>query len=980
MKQVTVISLRDNFLQKLAEEIVAEHYAPEDPLSLAQVLALLPHRRGIVYLRDYLFQLIDAQRRRPFLPPRIVAIEDVVDELAVQLEDPPRRSLSPPDQAWILFDLVKDNPLYGGITVSWDRFFPWGIRLAALLEEIDRELVVPQDIPYPEDVPPEARVLVEGLGEIYTAFDHRLQEEELTTPGKRLRLLAEQIDKTPLAAVSIYLAGFYALTGAEERIFRHLFSRGARIFWHADFEKLPPLYRRWKEDWGLEIRTTGVDNSPLPQFHFYEAYDLHAELLHMQSALPTQVPRPDQCALVLPDPSTLIPALYSLPSTVLVNVSLGYPLERTALASLLEQLMRLQEGRNAGGGYYHQDYLTLMRHPYLRRLPTPSGKEGRIVLHFLEEKMRQYGKPFLTQGELVEVLALSEDPDRDERFLAAENLDIDEAQEFVRQLHEHLLKPWEDVQAPRSMAAALRGLVYFLFSPIVERTESQHDHPLDNEFIYTLESRVIPGLEDALFAEHPMGARLLFSLLREMLRMARTPFEGHPLVGLQVLGLLETRLLSFDQVIVIDVNEDIVPAHEEVNPLLPEPLKVVLGLKGREREEAIVRYHFERLIFSAQEVHLFWQASTKPAAAGLEGKKVRSRFIERLLWQEEKQRGALWEDVVVKAPLRIAGASFLREEGLVKRGRDHQRVKAFLSERSRTYGLSASLLNTYLRCPLRFYYSYLLGLKPSASVPEDIDSAALGEIIHRSLEDYFSPYRKRTYRKAADSDPDRLISIFRGHFTKSAMHRCLSPEKKFFLEYVAAYRLQRYLSQMPGNTFIEALEKEYRLPLPIGPDEFIFYGKVDRIDIREGYRLVLDYKTGWIEHFTKTHFEKRISSFCPSEECDYANLKTLIEVIRDLQLPLYVLLVSSGKEEELEKTLAAYVELRKRGEERYFVPMDKFDAVRDPYMIWFKRTLPSLLHYLLTHMIESPYFYPATDVKTCRSCEYESVCRFSYTS
>ena len=980
MKQVTVISLRENFLQKLAKEIFTEHYIPENPLGLAQVLVLLPHRRGIVYLRAYLSQYIAAQRRMPFLPPRIVAIEDVVEELAVQLEDHPRRQLSPPDQAWLLFDVVKGNSLYGRITASWDRFFPWGIRLAALLEEIDRELVVPQDIPYPEDVPPEARALVEGLGEIYTAYDHRLREEGLTTPGKRLRLLAEQIDKAPLEAVPIYLAGFYALTGAEERIFRHLFSLGARIFWHADIEQLPPLYRRWKEDWGVGIRTIGVDNSTPPQLHFYEAYDLHAELLQVQSVLPEKVQRPDQCALVLPDPSTLIPALYSLPSEGLVNVSLGYPLERTALASLLEQLMRLQEGRNAGGGYYHQDYLTLMRHPYLRRLPTPSGKEGRIVLHFLEEKMRQYGKPFLTSGELVEVLVLSEDPNRDKRFLAAENLNLDEAQEFVRQLHRHLLKPWEDVQTPRSMAAALRGLVAFLFSPFVAREDSQHDHPLDNEFIYTLESRVIPALEDALFAEQLMGMRLLFSLLREMLRMARTPFEGHPLVGLQVLGLLETRLLSFDQVVVIDVNEDIVPSYEEVNPLMPESLKGVFGLAGREREEAIIRYHFERLISCAHVVHLMWQSSTKPVSSGLEGKKVRSRFIERLLWQEEKQRDALWEDAVVKAPLAIAGTSFLREEGLVKRGGDHQRVKAFLTEWSRAYGLSASFLNTYLRCPLRFYYVYLLGLRPSTSVPEDIDSAALGEIMHRSLEDYFSPYRKRTYRNSADSDPDRLISIFRRHFTESAMHRCLSPEKKFFLEYVAAYRLQSYLSQMPAITFIEALEKEYRLPLYMGPEEFIFYGKVDRIDSREGYRLVLDYKTGWIEQFNKTHFEKRIIPFVPSEECDYVHLKTFIEVIRDLQLPLYVLLVSSGKEEELEKTLAAYVELRKRGEERYFVPMDKIGAIRDAYAIWYKRTLPSLLHYLLTHMIEAPFFYPATDVMTCRSCEYEPVCRFSYTS
>jgi len=212
------------------------------------------------------------------------------------------------------------------------------------------------------------------------------------------------------------------------------------------------------------------------------------------------------------------------------------------------------------------------------------------------------------------------------------------------------------------------------------------------------------------------------------------------------------------------------------------------------------------------------------------------------------------------------------------------------------------------------------------------------------------------------------------------MHSCLAPEKKFFLENVAVYRLQRYLSQMPGVTFIEDLEKEYRLPLSMGYDEFIFYGKVDRIDRRGDYRLVLDYKTGWIEHFAKSHFEKKIIPFFPSEEYDYESLKTFIEVIRDLQLPLYVLLVSSGKEEELARTLAAYVELRKQGEERYFVHPDRIGALQDHYMHWFGRTVPSLLNYILTHMIESPFFYPATDERACQPCDYEPVCRFSYTS
>jgi hypothetical protein len=726
VKKATVIPLRENFLQKLAEEILRHHFSPDNPLILSQVTVLIPHRRGAVYLRNYLFQFIGREWGRPFLPPRIIAIEDFVEEVAVKLEEPPQRPLTPPDQAWVLFEVVRGNSTYGKVATSWDRFFPWGVRLAALLEEMDREFVVPRDIPYPEDVPREAIAFLEGLGGIYAAFDRHLREKGFTTRGKRERLVAQRIEGAPLAEGPFYLAGFYALAGAEERIFRHLFARGARIFWHADPGELPPLYRRWKKDWGLETETNGSDESSSLDFHFYEAYDLHAELLQAKDILPEKIEGPDRCAFVLPDPSALIPALYALPRGMPVNVSLGYPLDRTALFSLIEQLMRLQEGRNEDEAYYYQDYLTLIRHPYLQRLLTPSGKGGRIILHLLEEKVRNYGKPFPSQGELEDLLSLSEDPERDRNFLAAEGLDLEEGKEFVRELHRHLLTPWGDLNTPIDLAAALREVVCFLFSPFIGREDSSGDHPLENEFIYTLEDRVIPSLEDTLFSEQPMEKRLLFSLLREIVRLSRTPFEGHPLVGLQILGLLETRLLSFEKVVVIDVNEEVVPAQEEVNPLLPEPLKGAIGLAGREREEAIVRYHFERLIHSAGEVHLIWQASALPAASGLEGKSVRSRFIEGLLWQEEKRRGTLLGDTVQKAPLHISGDCFLKEGGLSKRGSDQVRVEQFLNEKSSAGGLSASLLNTYLLCPLKFYHHYLLALRPTSTVAEDVDSGGCG--------------------------------------------------------------------------------------------------------------------------------------------------------------------------------------------------------------------------------------------------------------
>jgi len=977
VKKVSVIPFSENFLQKLAEELFCRHFSADDPLALAQVTVLLPHRRGALYLKNYLFQLIGAKHKQPFLPPHIVAIEDFVEEVAVQLENPPRRPLSPPDQAWILFEIVREISCYGRVTTSWDRFFPWGIRLASLLEELDRELVTPRGILYPEDVPQEARALLEGIETLYLDFDRHLREKGFTTKGKRFRLVAERIEEAHVGEAPIFLAGFYALTGSEERIFHSLFSNGAKIFWHADPEELPPLYRRWKEEWDLEIEL-GDKKTSSTHLYFYEAFDLHAELLQVKKKLPQEVQRADQCALVLPDPSALVPTFYILPKDMPVNITLGYPLERTALFSLLEQLMRLQEGRDERGEYYHQDYLTLVRHPYVRRLYTPSGNEARIILHLLEEKIRYYGKPFLSKEEVLNLLTITDDPERDRSFLAAEGLTIEDAVGFIQELHRHLLTPWEDLQTSVELAAGLREVVFFLFAPFLREEESLHNYPLDNEFIYTLGDSVIPILEESLFSQQPMGKKLSFSLLREVVHLARTPFEGHPLVGLQVLGLLETRLLSFDKVIVVDVNEEVIPAQEEVNPLLPESIRAAIGLKGKEQEEAIYRYHFEHLIYCANEVHLFWQASSLPSSSGLEGKKVRSRFIEKLLWQQEKTGGTLLEDSVVKAPLHISEGCFVKEGGLKKREDDCQKVRQFLFEKSHRDGISASLLNTYLLCPLQFYYHYLLELSPMTSIPENVDSASLGEIIHKSLEDYFAIYRRKTYLKTENNDLERLKSIFLKHFRGSLMYSCLAPEKRFFLENAAAYRLKRYLFQMPEVTFVDGLEKKYRLTIHSDRGDFSLYGKVDRIDKRDGFRIILDYKTGRVESFAKGHFERRLLPFSPPVRLDYDGLKTVKGVIKDLQLPIYVFLVTSGQEKEVGKTLSAYVNLGKRGEELYFVTPDRLKDIQNSYISWFINDFPALLAYLLTHMIEAPLFYPATQEEVCRFCEYECICRFSF--
>jgi ATP-dependent helicase/nuclease subunit B len=994
MSAITVIPLGRNLLRCLAEDIVEEWYKGDDPLSLARVTVILPHRRGTLYLRHYISEIIKTREPyqsepRPIICPRLLTIEDFVDELAVTLLDHPGRALTLADQAWLLFGLVKEIGIYKDVASTWDRFFAWGVRLASLLDETDREMVDPQDIGYPEDAPAQAHVLLENLKEIHEGFGLTLGKHGFTTQGKRFRLVAERIGDAALPAGPIYLAGFYAMSRSEDRLFRHLFDRGAEILWHADPENLPLLYARWKDEWrvGLAPRDSGGGR---PQIHFHETYDLHAELRGVEKILSKDIRLPDECALVLPDPSALIPTLYHIPEGMNLNVSMGYPLERTSIATLFRELVALEEGRSAAGAWYFRDYLSVIRHPYVRRLHTPHGKEGRIVLHLLEESIREYGKPYLTGEEIAGLTAPFGEPGHGRELLTSEGLDLEEAQAHVDQLHASLLKPWQAIETPRDLAAALRNTARFLLLPLLGGAQAgegdttppqparrgSDEYALDNEFVYALESQVLPNLEDVLFARQIMRKDLLFSLLRNLIHMTRVPFDGRPLKGLQILGLLESRLLSFNKVIVIDVNEGVVPASEEVNPLLPEPLRSAVGLPPREKEEAITRYHFDRLVGSAKEVYLVWQSSTSSSTTGLDGKKTRSRFVETLLWREERKAGRLLEDLVTKEVLSISPKALVREEGVAKTESDIRSLETFI--RTHKPGLSATLLNTYVTCPLQFYYHYILELREPQAPDEDVDSGELGRIVHTALETYFAPFKGRTYVPEQDSDRAKLMSIFKRLYKESAKCSALGPEKRFFLEHAAEHRLGTYLGNMEETTFIDSLEREYRAPLVTSLGELTLYGKVDRMDIRDGANIIFDYKTGRVDRFGAGHFESRILNFPLPGAFDYEALVAVKEAFKDIQLPIYVLLVCSALKKDPASTLSAYVELREAGAERYFVGPKKIESVKDSYAAWFAEGLPQLLAYLVDHMLKSPLFYPATDERACAYCPYNPVCRLSF--
>jgi len=396
-----------------------------------------------------------------------------------------------------------------------------------------------------------------------------------------------------------------------------------------------------------------------------------------------------------------------------------------------------------------------------------------------------------------------------------------------------------------------------------------------------------------------------------------------------------------------------------------------LGLREKEREEEITWYHFQRLVRSADEAYLLWQNQPTASSDGLEGKTQRSRFVERILWEEERRQGRLLEGEIRRATLAIPADHFLPPEGIPK-AKDALWLK--LRALSGGRGISPTLLNTYLQCPLLFYYRYVLELSPPEEVLEDVEGDILGEVIHRALEDYFQPFLGRTYDPRRDNDPDRLFSLFEAHWDASRLGG-LGPERRFFLMEVVRYRFEEFLKGIKGPFRVLLLEEEMALPMRLLGAEWRFFGRIDRLDLRDGFKVVVDYKTG---------IPRNRRSFVPlwevPKDLDYQSLKDLSRKVPDLQLQLYVLLVSQGDEGELRRTTASYLYLSEIGnamESFLRKPQDILKEEAD-WVRWFREGLPGLLEYLLRHMLESPLYWRATDQGTCSFCEYEPGCPFAW--
>ncbi|EGB13449.1 hypothetical protein DND132_0232 [Pseudodesulfovibrio mercurii] len=966
MNPVLLIPWQTDFMPVLADKVAASD-AP------GKLTVLFPHNRPRRHLKGLL--AAHPAMQRPAFMPEMTSIADFVAGLHRDLAPAPPVRANQLDLVEMLRRIVADlrgrrKGLLARLPeLDREPFLPWGMLLARLMDDLLRQDLEPQDLEYMEgEVSAYAAALLEQLRAIHTEYLARLDARGWTTPGLSARFVLDHLDEAAetLRGRTLLAAGFYALSGTEDRLFRDLWERGILTpLLHSD----PALaeggrahwataeHTAWLARWGVRPELVpGLDTTPrAPDIRFCEGFDRHSQLAGLTGDMGELLARDtlERTAVVLPDEGALLPVLHLLPEVdpeLEPNISMGYPLARTSLARLIETLLVLRENRENSRCYW-KDVVALIRHPYLRLLGS-ENRPLRPVFQFWEAIIRR-GDKFLDP--------LAWEPDWDDDAL--KDVDRAEAGPLLAEVLDRCLTGFASATTLAQLGEALAGLAAMLHA---RGEKLWHTYLLDAECLFRLTNSVIPQLKGAEICFEPLDQSTLHAMLRRMLDQERVSFEPDPLTGLQVLGVLETRLLHFDKLFILDAVEERLPGTNPFDPLLPDPLRRLLGLPDAHERDNVSGYNFYRLLMGAREAVIYYQNGVQPGL--LDQKSVRSRFVEQLLWERELSAGRLLtpEDGIVRTVTFPAGALPAGPEPVPATEGGRRALTAFLTAK----GLSPSALDTYMNCPKRFFYQYLSGVRPVDSVDEEGDRSEFGSLVHDVLKKFLLPH-VGTGEDLAGLDPAPLLTAFSETFRAGPLFARLPLDTRTALMEAGRYRLEQFVAAQQPATLL-GLEQPLEGVLAQDGLDIPFKGRMDRVERRENGVFILDYKTGGAQ-LPKARFwgdmelQDRMAGFLEGD-VDPDLAADLADAVRSVQLPAYLHLYAEATGES--PVNAGLVLLGRNGREQLLFPAKWTEEEVDEAV---DEIAPLLVRTLVRHMLTAPRFDPRPGDR-CKWCDFCKPC------
>jgi hypothetical protein len=780
------------------------------------------------------------------------------------------------------------------------------------------------------------------LYEIYTKYRESLQSQGLAYSGMIYRATAEAIKRGEIELSGDYaVVGFNALSTSEKVLFESLKAHGAYFFWDYD----DYYVNNQVQEAGLFLREN-IRNYP-SQFDFGHDNFRKEKRLRVISA-PTDalqckyvnrllhqmmadgVPMDKRTAIVLTDENLLQPLLYSMPEGVELNVTMGFPVRQTVAYSLVERLIELQNRRRESSAnlwFYHSDVLGLLSHPYLSNV---LGEEGRLLSREIVDNQRVY----VPREELARTDLLA-------RLFSS----VAEWQ----QMSDYLLEMIAEASRSATMTDdALRREAQYL-SVVAENIMQ-----LRNSLNQCAVDITLP---------------IYTSLLRRHLQTLRIPFEGEPLHGVQIMGILETRNLDFDNVIVLSMNDDNFPGNRTAaSSFIPYGLRAAYGLPTPEHHEGVYACYFYRLIQRARNIYMVYCSQSDEKSSG-----EASRYIRQL----DYESGLKIHKVDFGVDINLGKSSSF---SIAKQGDVREKLERFLTDPNAS--LSPTALYRYIACPMRFYFASVARIRSEEEISEEIDAPMFGTILHEAMRTLYEPLQTAaSTAKAIEAITDEQISVAVDRaINENYLHR----ERASVDDYGGNILLVRDIicryiragiltyDAAHADFRVESTEHEVATPFrfDVGERELqvVFKGTADRIDVMDsGMVRVVDYKTGaphlefdGIESLFKGKGKQRqsntIQTLLYSMMISHSEHRAVVPALyyvrdlgRDDYSPQLVEVVSEGRNKS-RRAIESYAE----------------------YAQEFERHLAETLGEIFD--LDTP-FTQCDDLDTCTYCDYADICR-----
>ncbi len=982
------------FLHKVAQHLLRKHGH-----NMSALTVLMPNRRMCVFFREALQQ----ESTQALWLPEIIPLRDwILDKSSLVQAAPLELILE-------LFEVFKDN----GGEETLDEFIPVAQVMIEDFNEVDRQLI--DAAPFfrelqelqslkvyvPGEEPDKYAIRYRKFWHLfrvsYFIFKDKLKEKSKGYEGMIYREVAGQIGKilesyntnfpsptgdvSPSGGVSSRLTregvgggepldvsttradadqtqgpqfaaiGFNYLTKSEEKILQSIHRTfKADIIWDTDryfvaddYQEAGMFFRKYIREWRVDNKkwqedTIGLDEKEINIIGVAKSVGQTKVVSDILSdKLKLTVESEKNTVIVVPDETLLNPLLTSLPGNISTyNISMGYPLRESLPAGLLKLLFTLhdnaekfQSQKHKRLRFHYRDVFDVLHHPYAAFLLTDKDATAAFV-----ETIRKRNRMLVTLDEISVAFAA---------------LPFDRLFWYTDDVNEYL-------QKLQGLIDALRGLFATL-------TQSEtEDRSVDIELLFFLH-KTIRNIQNVFAAnQQDLTVQSLRKLLSDTIRTARVPFDGEPVKGLQIMGVLETQGLDFENVIILSMNEGIFPSGKKHNSYIPMDVKRKF-LSTYKEKDAESAYLFLRLLERSNKVFLLYNTESDELGGG-----EKSRFILQLQYELQKANPqAIIKDLVysVDPPPRLPEDDLIiyKDETLL----------AQLALDLNTIGISPSAINTYINCSLQYYLRYPAKLRQQDDVEESIEAATLGSAVHDVLENlYKEKLEQPLSAQFVDSilkDKKRIEALTKKAFGHRFDAESLTHGKNYLLYRVCLKLLDEFLKHEKNHLeFLQAkneqlkllmLEKKMEQLMQIGEFEIKIAGKVDRVEETNGIISVADYKTG-----------NPTGSVIKTD--DVALFATDPKYAKAMQLLTYAWLYWRSNGSGNIQLRSGIYWLRQIADGFDALTLDKSELINRNILLQFEDVLKSVLTSLLDPALP---FQKTSDVERCRNCEFIRICR-----